>query len=125
MRYSILWYGIGTLLLLAVVVGSLIPVPRVESAPNDKLIHFLLYFLLMAWFGQLQTRRLWLALGFISLGLLLELIQGQTRYRTFEWLDVLANSAGVAVAWLVVKTPLGRILGRIDHFLQTRRINIQ
>lgn len=125
MRYSIWWYGIGALLLLAVIVSSLVPVPRIESAPNDKLIHFLLYLVPMAWFGQLRLRRHWLALGFILLGFLLELIQGQTRYRTFEWLDVVANSTGVIVAWLVVTTPMGQVLRRLDQWLQTRRPGVQ
>ena len=125
MRYSIWWYGIGALLLLAVIVSSLVPVPRIESAPNDKLIHFLLYLVPMAWFGQLRLRRHWLALGFILLGFLLELIQGQTRYRTFEWLDVVANSTGVIVAWLLVTTPMGQVLRRLDQWLQTRRPGVQ
>lgn len=124
MRYAALWYVIGALLLLAIIIGSLVPVPRIDAAPNDKLVHFLIYFLLMAWFGQLQSRRWWLVLGFVSLGLLLELIQGQTRYRTFEWLDVIANSAGVLAAWAVVMTPLGQILNRIDQWLQARQVNI-
>ena len=125
MRYSIWWYGIGALLLLAVIVSSLVPVPRIESAPNDKLIHFLLYLVPMAWFGQLRLRRHWLALGVILLGFLLELIQGQTRYRTFEWLDVVANSTGVIVAWLLVTTPMGQVLRRLDQWLQTRRPGVQ
>jgi glycopeptide antibiotics resistance protein len=104
MRYSVVWYGIGGLMLGAIVIGSLVPVPTMKAAPNDKLIHFLIYFLLMAW-----------------LGLLLELAQGQTRYRTFEWYDVGANSAGVLVAWLVVMTPLGKTLQRVDQWLQTVR----
>ena len=99
--------------------------PRIESAPNDKLIHFLLYLVPMAWFGQLRLRRHWLALGFILLGFLLELIQGQTRYRTFEWLDVVANSTGVIVAWLFVTTPMGQVLRRLDQWLQTRRPGVQ
>ena len=121
MRYSVVWYGIGGLMLGAIVIGSLVPVPTMKAAPNDKLIHFLIYFLLMAWFGQLWLRRRWLALGFVLLGLLLELAQGQTRYRTFEWYDVGANSAGVLVAWLVVMTPLGKTLQRVDQWLQTVR----
>ncbi|KPK55207.1 MAG: hypothetical protein AMS22_05000 [Thiotrichales bacterium SG8_50] len=123
MRYATLWYGIGVLIILAVIVSSLVPLPRVESAPNDKLIHFLLYFFPMAWFGQLRSRRLWLALGFILLGFVLEILQGLTRYRTFEWYDVAANTAGVMVAWLVVITPLGQVLVRIDHWLQARQVN--
>jgi hypothetical protein len=118
MKYRRVWYAIGATLLVAIVVGSLMPVPRVASAPNDKLIHFLIYFSLMAWFGQLGGKRGWLLAAFAGLGLGLELLQGQTRYRTFEWADVAANTAGVAVAWVAVLTPFGRTVSWLDSQLQ-------
>ena len=37
MRYPALWYTLGGVLLGAIIIGSIIPVPRVDNAPNDKL----------------------------------------------------------------------------------------
>jgi VanZ family protein len=118
MRFSPVWYLVGSVLLAAVVVGSLVPIPKVESLRYDKVIHFLVYFSLMGWFGQLGKHRFWLAVAFVSLGIVLEYLQGQTRYRSFEWLDVAANSAGIAIAWLGLMTPLGRTIRWLDSHLQ-------
>lgn len=117
MRYSVLWYAIGCVFLAITIIGSLVPVPQVGSS-NDKFIHILIYFVLMGWFGQLYTRRVVPAAGIVALGFLLELIQGQTRYRTFEWYDVLANTTGVVVSWLILMTPFGQGLYRLDRWLQ-------
>jgi len=75
-----------------------------------------MYFLLMAWFAQVidSRHRLFLAIGFATLGLLLEVAQRATGYRSFEWGDVLANSAGVALGWTLMHTVLGRTLSLLD-----------
>jgi glycopeptide antibiotics resistance protein len=52
----------------------------------------------MFWFAQLyQTTRARLAYaaGFIAMGISLEFVQRALGYRSFEVLDMLANSAGV------------------------------
>ena len=123
MRFNALWYLIGGVLLGGIVVGSLVPVPRLSPTFNDKLIHFLIYFLLMTWFGQLQRQRVLLALGFVAMGFIIELLQGQTRYRTFEWYDLLANTAGIAVAWVCLMTPFGKMLSWLDRWLQRKMPN--
>lgn len=91
------WFVLGVVLLLAIVVGSLVPVPTIDLSAIDKLIHVSMYFLLMAWFAQVINShyRLGLAIVFTSLGLLLEIAQHATGYRSFEWADVLANITGV------------------------------
>ena len=73
----------------------------VES--SDKLSHFSAYFVLMWWFAQVlpRSRYLLLALACIGLGGGLEIIQGFTEGRFCEFADVLANSAGVLLAWWV------------------------
>jgi glycopeptide antibiotics resistance protein len=119
MRYSVLWYAIGCVLLAVTIFGSLTPVPRVVATSfNDKFIHFLVYFVLMGWFGQLNTRHVVPAAGIVALGFSLELIQGQTRYRMFDWYDVLANTTGVVASWLILMTPFGQGLYRLDRWLQ-------
>lgn len=118
MRYLRWWRSVGAIFLVTVVVGSLLPLSPMAQVFNDKLEHFLVYFLLMAWFGQLYRRRLILVTAFVLMGLVLEILQGQTRYRYFDWYDVAANSTGILVAWATLFTPLGRSMAAIDHWLQ-------
>ena len=59
LRYPRLWLSFGWLLVLAVIVGSLLPAPIVREitpAISDKLMHFGAYFVLMVWFAGLYPR---------------------------------------------------------------------
>jgi VanZ family protein len=69
---------------------------------SDKLGHFAAYGLLMFCFCQLYLKRrarILYAAGFIAMGVTLEFIQGMTSYRTFEVLDMAANTIGVSLGW--------------------------
>lgn len=79
----------------------------------DKLEHFLTYLLLTGWFAQLyQTKqsRLFYLIFFILMGMLLEVLQGLGTVRIFEYSDMVANSAGVLMAWLITKGKLKNIM---------------
>jgi len=113
--YLSIWRLCGWLLLLLIWYLSL--EPRLNQfAPallvSDKLGHFIAYALLMAWFAQWHQRPYFriLALVFISMGVALELLQGISGLRQFDPWDMLANSIGVVVAWLICYSPLGRSL---------------
>ena len=74
---------------------------------GDKLGHFLSYGFLMLWFCVLYRRkrvRAFYALGFVALGVALEFMQGNLGYRTFDLLDMAANTAGVMAGWGVATT---------------------
>lgn len=100
-----LWLAIGWALILLVIYLSLIPAPpSIPGEEGDKIGHVLAYATLMMWFLQLYAglpRRLVLALAFVALGIALEFVQRDTGYRTFEIADMVADSVGVAVGWLV------------------------
>jgi len=58
----------------------------------------------MFWFCQLYPKartRVYYAAGFIALGVGMEFLQGMTDYRTFEVLDMVANTIGVSLGWAV------------------------
>ncbi|MCD6040897.1 MAG: hypothetical protein K0R40_500 [Burkholderiales bacterium] len=81
---------------------SLAPsLPSVEVAYGDKLGHLAAYGVLMFWFSQLYAVRVFYAAGFVAMGIALELLQGQTGYRTFDVLDMAANALGVLLGWSV------------------------
>jgi VanZ family protein len=101
----------GIVIVVAIWGLSLAPITgELDDMPgNDKLHHALAYFVCMACWGQVFVRplpRLKTALLLVLMGALVECVQGLTPSRAFEWLDMLANTAGVSVAWLVVTVQL-------------------
>lgn len=89
---------------------SLSPGPDLPEFPgNDKLHHALAYFTCMFCWGQVYRRpvtRLRLALLFVGMGAMIECLQHFTQTRTFELMDIAANTVGVFVGWLVVTVQL-------------------
>lgn len=119
LRYTGLWLGIGIVMMLIILVFSLISLPQeVEDFMwSDKLMHGVAYAGLMGWFAQLYKNdlaRLILLLGLIGFGVSIELLQGLTPTRQFEFLDMVANASGVLLAWSLSYTFFGTILERIE-----------
>ena len=87
--------------LISIVVLSVMPSPpSVDFESSDKVGHLLAYATLMGWFALLYpARRPRLAVSFVSLGVLLECVQGALGYRSLEFADMLANSLGVLLGW--------------------------
>lgn len=87
----------------------------------DKLEHGFSYGLLALWFCQiyLSTRSRMIAIAaLIGLGVGLEFVQGWTGYRFFDVWDMVANSIGVLLGFLLVRTPLGHLLILIETALR-------
>jgi len=102
-----LWLAAGWLMLAVVLWGTLTPEPPPLEPPIpqfDKLEHFGAFLILTAWFCaavRIRRRWLWIAVAFILLGGLIEIIQGWSGFRDAEWLDWAADSAGALFAlWL-------------------------
>jgi len=92
MHYKKLWLTIGYSYIAFIFIGSLLRTPEVNVIMNhtDKIIHFLLYFILVAWFIQLYkttTQRVIILIAALSLGMCIEILQGMTAYRRFDILD--------------------------------------
>ena len=81
--------------------------------------HVLAYATLMLWFLQLYpvSRRPMIAVCLIGLGVTLEGLQAFTPDRDPDYLDVLANGAGVALGWLSGRTPLANSLETLERLL--------
>lgn len=103
LRYPLRWHAASGLLLVLVLVAGLLP----ELFPNpltrnlavlDKWTHAAVFCALGAWFcGQYARSRYWaVGLALLAFGGLLELCQSLTPYRQAEWLDLLADAAGIA-----------------------------
>lgn len=113
-----LWLFIGWFLVALVVLLSLMPnPPSIDFSASDKVGHMLAYATLMLWFLQLYPahRRLYIAAALLSLGIVLELLQGLTAFRSLEYLDAMANTGGIILGWLLGKTPLASVLRNIGN----------
>lgn len=105
-----------------IILGSLLKIPDVDVGiqHNDKLIHFLAYFILTGWFIQLyrtQSTRILIVLFAVALGFVLEFIQGMISYRSFDWIDAVVNTMGVLSAYLLAGTAFSSLLVMFDHRL--------
>jgi len=101
LRYPRFWVGLGVLLVLGVITGSLVPAQVIEEIKlSDKLEHTGSYFVLMFWFGGMwpRSRQLGVAVALCLLGVALDLLQGLTATRTLDPTDMAANAMGVLLA---------------------------
>lgn len=118
LRYRAWWQGLGWLLVAAVAVLSLLPQPPQPPVLTwDKSHHLLAYGLLMYWFRQSFAPRWGWVAFLVGLGVALEILQGLSGYRYFEWADMLANTLGVGCGLVLAATPAGRLLARLDRRL--------
>jgi VanZ family protein len=120
LRFPRLWSALGWLFVIGVVVGSLLPGPSIEFVTvDDKLLHAGTYTLLMLWFSGLYRRGLYVviaaALG--ALGVALDLLQGLTSTRSFDWYDVVADLGGVLVGCALAFLVVGGWCERIERRL--------
>lgn len=114
LKLKFLWLSIGYLMILFVIYFSLTSHPvTIDVEFSDKFLHAVGYFGLMSWFIQIyhtkKMRYLLVAL-FVAMGIGLEFLQDLGGIRYFEVRDMLANSTGILLAWLLVKTPFPGLL---------------
>ena len=118
LRYAARWRMAGLLLLALVLLASVTPVfwlfpDRAGFATwfdnVDKWVHGVAFVTLAIWFaGQYRPRSYWrIAVGLLAFGVLIEACQGMLTYRSAEWLDIAANTAGIAVGLALALAGLG------------------
>ena len=90
----------------------------------DKLEHLVAYMSLTLWFSNIYSggkRRIGLGMLFFAMGVLLEFLQGLTRYRSLEINDMVANGLGIILGWGLAQSFLGRSLVKLDGVLERVR----
>lgn len=122
MHYRKFWIMLGIFYITFILLASFAKTPSVNShfSHTDKIIHMLIYFILVGWFVQLykeKTTQLFILLAAVLLGLLIEIMQGMTSYRSFDYVDEIANSIGAAGAFLLSGTFFATLLSRFDAWL--------
>jgi VanZ family protein len=116
LRRKYWWLTVGVAWWLLIAVFSLVSPPHIPMAGGaDKLYHAAGYGVLMGWWLQLFPRaRLLLAVVFILFGVGIEVLQSFHPLRHFDVWDMLANSSGVLLAWLLGRAPLDQLLYRFE-----------
>ncbi len=116
------WLLAGAGLIMLVVYLSLMHNPPKLSDFHmlDKLEHISAYGFLMFWFGQIFWRlnqRIMLAIGFVTMGIFIEIMQGMQGFRVFEYADMLANTTGVVIGWGLAQTALKKSLLYLEQLI--------
>ena len=124
LRYGSLWKTLGLGFVGVVIYLSLAAIPRELQVPGVfNAGHLFAYFWLMIWFAQIYRTRgirgLW-AMAFCALGVALELTQGMTGYRTFEYSDMVFDFAGVGLGLLLARTRAQDALAMFEAMIAAR-----
>ncbi|MEE9332904.1 MAG: VanZ family protein [Granulosicoccaceae bacterium] len=109
-------------MIAAIFVGSIIniPIEVKQIVLQDKVMHVTAYGCLMGWFAQIYRHdltRLILVITFVAMGILIEILQSMTPTRQFEWLDMVANTSGVVLAWALAYTWFGGLLVKFERLV--------
>jgi VanZ family protein len=118
LRFARHWRAASVILLVLVLAGTLMPAfwawPDDSDLTNwllqgDKWMHALTFLFLAVWFaGQYRPQAYWrIAIGLLLFGALIEMSQGLVEYRSAEWLDMVANIAGIGVGLTAALVGLG------------------
>lgn len=86
----------------------------------DKLLHFSAYFFLMSYFSQIlkfKSYKKSLPL-FFTMGVLIEILQLISGYRSFELLDILANTLGLICGLILFGKLFPNIILSLEKILK-------
>lgn len=125
LRWHAAWTAVGTLLMAWTLWMALTPDPGIALAfpYGDKLLHALTFTCLMGWWGNIRRDRrgrIGSALLCLGFGIFIEFAQWLDPPRDADALDVLADAAGIALAWLLLKTRLADVLANIERVFLRR-----
>jgi len=118
LRYRDIWLYVGYFWVAVTFFVCLSPNPPDTSSIQfgDKLVHLLGYVALFLWFSQIFHRDVhWLlVILLVLMGISIEFLQGFTEYRSFEVADMLANTLGAVIGWLLGGSFLSMFLVKLE-----------
>lgn len=124
LRFRSQWIAGGILLLVAVLTLSLVPYtgPKVPVDFADKAAHLIAYTALITWFSAVVPESRWTSLFglLLTYGVLIEVLQFFTGYRAMEWGDIVADTGGLALGWIMIKAGLANWANWIERLLGAR-----
>ena len=128
LSHPVRWRIAGILILFLVLLFSMAPDiwpwehRHGRRVISDKVLHGITFAFLAIWYtGQYARRAYWrLAAGLLAFGVLIEACQSLVTYRTAEWGDVWADSAGIAIGMALALWLTGGWTLRIERWLAKR-----
>jgi len=133
LRYTRRWRVASIVLLCLVLVAMLMP--AVWFWPDrrqflawfvdvDKWLHGITFVFLAIWFtGQYRPRSYWrIGVGLVFFGALIEACQRLVTYRSADWIDIVADVAGIAVGLAVALGGLGGWSLRVENRLAESKV---
>lgn len=135
LRHARLWRIASLVFLSMVLLATLMPAvwffPKKIAALSwfagaDKWLHAMTFLVLAVWFaGQYRVSAYWrIAAGLLAFGFLIELCQLMVSYRTADWLDIAANTAGIIIGLAVAMAGLGGWSLRVEDWYSARNTGI-
>ncbi|MFZ4714262.1 MAG: hypothetical protein ACOYL6_11135 [Bacteriovoracaceae bacterium] len=110
---------IGFLIIIAIFIFSLIKGAKGEGLfpHSDKVGHCLAYFSVTYWFLNLYPRKkhFILMIVFTFQGIIIEFLQRETGYRSFDYFDMLANFSGSLLAYILASKYCKLFKVLLDH----------
>ena len=105
----IVQFSFKIILLISVTIITILFIYEVniESSPNflDKALHFLCftYLTLITWLSRILSKDLHVYVIVLAYGILIEIVQRFIPYRSFEYLDIFADSVGIIAGLMIIK----------------------
>lgn len=120
------WVVLGAAIMAWTLWMALRPDPdlTLDLPDGDKWLHAITFTCLMGWWGNVFSTRRARAVaagGCLLFGVVIELAQWLDPPRDAEVLDVCADAAGIALALVLLRTPLARVLASGEAWLRRRR----
>ena len=112
LEWKRLWVSIGYVLVINVLVFALAPLsdsPTIWIPNGDKIAHALAFLVLMVWFSGLipVNRYPQLFVSLLAYGVAIEGLQFLSGYRTMDPADLVADTIGLVIGWLLALCGLG------------------
>jgi VanZ family protein len=136
LRFASRWRIASVVLLLLVLAATLMP--AVWFWPDrrdfiawfvdvDKWLHGITFVFLAIWFaGQYRSQSYWrIGIGLIFFGMLIEACQRLVTYRSADWFDIVADTAGIIVGLVVAMAGLGGWCLWLEDWLAKREVEAE
>ena len=132
LRHARRWQLASLTMLLLVLAATLMPAvwfwdDRVKALywfeSVDKWLHGVTFLVLSMWFtGLYRKRSYWkIGIGLLLFGLVIEACQRMVSYRSAEWLDVGADTAGIILGLVIGAAGIGGWCLRAEERFAKRR----
>ena len=134
LRYSRRWQAASMMLLLFVLAATMMPAVWFWSDRHafltwfvdaDKWLHGITFVILALWFaGQYRPNSYWrIGIGLILFGFLIEGCQRLVTYRSADWFDIWADTAGIVVGLIIAAAGIGGWSLRVENWYLRRTMD--